>query len=320
MEVSFIPIDDSFKERRTIRNFEAPVKIGRHVESGEPAKDKLRFVSKVVSRQHAVLFFADGKVYIQDTKSSSGTFLNGRRLSPQGEQSENYELKEGDLIQLGEDCEVNGTIHKRVGMRMSLGSCALDHHRPGNINERSEELKQKPKPERLAQPMLPRYTVRSRPDLNEEFARIWGYLTQDIQDPIYLLKSVNPKRTSSLSPQPISPPKSALSMSSVSLNTTTRQMQPSGQIPSPGGKFSIHGSKSPFTHHTIEESQTSNRFRTHGQPTHSARSRTASPNSADSSAFQPRVGTDFSITPHPPPPNVSASDSPRLSDHKIHSE
>ena len=48
------------------------------------------------------------QVYLRDTKSSSGTFVNGKRLSPMGVESEKVELKEGDQISLGEDCEVDG--------------------------------------------------------------------------------------------------------------------------------------------------------------------------------------------------------------------
>ncbi|OUM61728.1 hypothetical protein PIROE2DRAFT_44935, partial [Piromyces sp. E2] len=48
--------------------------------------------------------------YIKDTGSSSGTFLNGKRLSPQGQESTFFELNNGDVIKLGEDCQVNKGI------------------------------------------------------------------------------------------------------------------------------------------------------------------------------------------------------------------
>lgn len=34
-----------------------------------------------VSREHAIIWYDDGVYYVQDDVSSSGTFLNGRRLS-----------------------------------------------------------------------------------------------------------------------------------------------------------------------------------------------------------------------------------------------
>ncbi|KAJ3198847.1 hypothetical protein HDU82_000969 [Entophlyctis luteolus] len=61
------------------------------------------FKSKVVSRSHAEMWLRDGQVYLKDTGSSSGTFLNKMRLSPSGKLSRPYPLKDGDVIQLGID-------------------------------------------------------------------------------------------------------------------------------------------------------------------------------------------------------------------------
>ena len=74
-----------------------PVIIGRH-------KTYIAFQSKVVSRQHAELWCdLSGRLFLRDTKSSSGTFVNRTRLSPPGVFSRPYELKEGDWIQFGID-------------------------------------------------------------------------------------------------------------------------------------------------------------------------------------------------------------------------
>jgi hypothetical protein len=48
-----------------------------------------------VSRQHARFESNNGVVYLEDRKSSNGTFLNGRRLT------EAIELREGDEIDVG---------------------------------------------------------------------------------------------------------------------------------------------------------------------------------------------------------------------------
>ncbi|KAJ3176232.1 hypothetical protein HDU87_005447 [Geranomyces variabilis] len=61
------------------------------------------FNSKVVSRCHAEIWTRDGQVYLRDTASSSGTFLNRMRLSPSGKESRPYPLKSGDVVQLGLD-------------------------------------------------------------------------------------------------------------------------------------------------------------------------------------------------------------------------
>jgi pSer/pThr/pTyr-binding forkhead associated (FHA) protein len=38
------------------------------------------------------------KIFIKDVKSSNGTFINGDRLSPEGLESDPYELKSDDIV------------------------------------------------------------------------------------------------------------------------------------------------------------------------------------------------------------------------------
>lgn len=88
--------------------------------------NKLAFKSKVVSRAHAEIWCEAGtpqpKFYIKDTKSSSGTFLNHIRLSPANTESKPFQLKDGDILQLGVDYQ-GGTedIYKSVKIRLELG-------------------------------------------------------------------------------------------------------------------------------------------------------------------------------------------------------
>ncbi|KAH8823604.1 hypothetical protein DL96DRAFT_1615022 [Flagelloscypha sp. PMI_526] len=91
--------------------------------------NKLAFKSKVVSRNHAELSVSapssddrEVKFYVRDTKSSSGTFLNHLRLSPAGQESRKFELRDGDLLQLGVDYQ-GGTedIYKSVKIRVEVG-------------------------------------------------------------------------------------------------------------------------------------------------------------------------------------------------------
>ena len=51
----------------------------------------------------AVLF----QFYLQDTKSSNGTYLNGNRLGKSNEDSAPFELTSGDIIQFGVDVTEN---------------------------------------------------------------------------------------------------------------------------------------------------------------------------------------------------------------------
>jgi pSer/pThr/pTyr-binding forkhead associated (FHA) protein len=62
------------------------IKFGRPIRGAEEDKsDSLAwFKSKVVSRNHAECWMKNGVVYVKDSGSSSGTFLNGMRLSPGG--------------------------------------------------------------------------------------------------------------------------------------------------------------------------------------------------------------------------------------------
>ncbi|KAG2050401.1 hypothetical protein BDR06DRAFT_891674, partial [Suillus hirtellus] len=67
----------------------------------------------------------NGKIYIKDTKSSSGTFLNHIHLSPAGSESTSYQLKDSDIVQLsinyqgGQD-DIYKSIKIQVKIRHSL--------------------------------------------------------------------------------------------------------------------------------------------------------------------------------------------------------
>ncbi|RME07683.1 MAG: FHA domain-containing protein [Anaerolineae bacterium] len=50
-----------------------------------------------VSRMHAMIRLAEGRIYIKDLASSNGTRLNGKYLSPHAE----HTLKHGDVLTLG---------------------------------------------------------------------------------------------------------------------------------------------------------------------------------------------------------------------------
>ena len=55
--------------------------------------------------QTHVYMYMHTQFFIQDTKSSNGTFVNDRRLSRSGEESPPYELKSGDMVQFGVNVE-----------------------------------------------------------------------------------------------------------------------------------------------------------------------------------------------------------------------
>nr|KAJ3422555.1 hypothetical protein HK105_007537 [Polyrhizophydium stewartii] len=97
LPLTIIPLFGSFEGQRLITlPADVPLVIGRLIDPNE------------------------SYVYIQDIKSSSGTFLNDERLSQQGVESQLFQLHSGDIVRLGEDCEVNGVMHQSVCMKVII--------------------------------------------------------------------------------------------------------------------------------------------------------------------------------------------------------
>ena len=84
-----------------------PVKIGRSVARAKATSTNAIFDCKVLSRNHAILWYDAGKFYLQDTKSSNGTFVNNNRLSSSGQESSAREVCSGDIVQFGVDVVEN---------------------------------------------------------------------------------------------------------------------------------------------------------------------------------------------------------------------
>ncbi|XP_054906100.1 sarcolemma associated protein a isoform X6 [Poeciliopsis prolifica] len=101
------PNSHPFQERHVY--LDEPVKIGRSVARCRPAQNNGTFDCKVLSRNHALVWFdhKTGKFYLQDTKSSNGTFINSQRLSRGSEESPPCEVLSGDIIQFGVDVTEN---------------------------------------------------------------------------------------------------------------------------------------------------------------------------------------------------------------------
>lgn len=114
-----------FEERKI--SLDKPCKIGRSVAKVRPEPNNAIFDCKVLSRNHALLWEENGKYYLQDTKSSNGTFLNGNRLGKSNEDSSPFELNSGDIIQFGVDVTENTkkVTHGCITVEVKL------YHRPG---------------------------------------------------------------------------------------------------------------------------------------------------------------------------------------------
>ncbi|KAK8076509.1 FHA domain-containing protein [Apiospora phragmitis] len=121
--LSFTPVS------RTLPTGKEIIKVGRYSErenhapvpSNAPSSAPVGFKSKVVSRRHCEFWFENGKWYIKDVKSSSGTFLNHIRLSPPGTESKPFSINDGDIVQLGIDFRGGEEmIFRCVKMRIEL--------------------------------------------------------------------------------------------------------------------------------------------------------------------------------------------------------
>ncbi|KAL6885276.1 hypothetical protein HDV57DRAFT_421090 [Trichoderma longibrachiatum] len=123
--LSFPPIS------RTLSNGTEVIRVGRYSErdtqalAGAPGHSAsgapVGFKSKVVSRRHCEFWYEDGKWYIKDVKSSSGTFLNHIRLSPPSQESKAFPVNDGDIVQLGIDFKGGEEmIFRCVKMRLEL--------------------------------------------------------------------------------------------------------------------------------------------------------------------------------------------------------
>jgi pSer/pThr/pTyr-binding forkhead associated (FHA) protein len=97
--------------QRTLPDESQIIRVGRYSErdnipevpANVPSAAAVGFKSKVVSRKHCELWCKDGNWFIKDVKSSSGTFLNHIRLSQPNIESKPFQIKDGDIIQLGID-------------------------------------------------------------------------------------------------------------------------------------------------------------------------------------------------------------------------
>lgn len=99
------PNSHPFQDR--VLQLDQPVKVGRSVARARPINNNAIFDCKVLSRNHALLWYENGKFFLQDTKSSNGTFVNNQRLSKGSEESPPREVCSGDILQFGVDVMEN---------------------------------------------------------------------------------------------------------------------------------------------------------------------------------------------------------------------
>jgi len=144
------PLNGTFEEKvLLVPLYPDLIKISRQINvKAIPLPANGYFDSKVLSRQHAEVW-ADhnGKIWIRDTKSSNGTFVNGQRLSVEHMESDPHELREQDVLELGVDVvgeDQTIVVHHKVAARVEyagpvktqLGDEGLmDYNVPGKLSK-----------------------------------------------------------------------------------------------------------------------------------------------------------------------------------------
>ncbi|KAJ7599085.1 SMAD/FHA domain-containing protein [Mycena floridula] len=101
------------------------VDVGRECDDKIPGIENGYFTSKSMSRLHAQIWEDDSKVFIKDTRSFNGTFVNGDRLSGKQCESEPRELKTDDIIQFCTDILADDQVtvnHPKIVVRVEIVS------------------------------------------------------------------------------------------------------------------------------------------------------------------------------------------------------
>ncbi|KAJ7625482.1 hypothetical protein FB45DRAFT_921552 [Roridomyces roridus] len=134
-----LPLDDSFYPPKRIPLAHGRVRIGRQLnQKTAPAEGNGVFESRVLSRQHAEAWVEGDRILIRDVKSSNGTFVNGERLSVEGQESEPYELRSDDILEFGIDIigEQGEVVHRKVAARVTCGLTPADAQRAIRAEQR----------------------------------------------------------------------------------------------------------------------------------------------------------------------------------------
>ncbi len=112
---------------RSVALFEGEITLGRSRGCGIVLADPC------ISRVHALLAVRSGRVYLQDLRSSNGTFIDGERSA--GEQ----EIREGDRISIG-----NYVLMLHLGPPIDLPSGDSGVDPEGNESGATREMEAEP--------------------------------------------------------------------------------------------------------------------------------------------------------------------------------
>lgn len=83
-------------------SLKSPAHLGRAADPLVPNSYALP-TSQVISRSHIQFSEKNGIIYVSDSGSHTGTWLNGKRLAESGIPSAEFEVKDGDIVRMGAD-------------------------------------------------------------------------------------------------------------------------------------------------------------------------------------------------------------------------
>lgn len=114
----FVSLNETFdKKTLTIPQYPQVLKLGRPNNAQKsPSMYNGYFDSRVISREHAELYWKNGKVYLKDCRSANGTFINGQKIVDE------VELHKADSVDLGIDIdnETNNKnqLHRKISCKV----------------------------------------------------------------------------------------------------------------------------------------------------------------------------------------------------------
>ncbi|HDT11682.1 MAG TPA: FHA domain-containing protein [bacterium] len=91
---------------------EFSVRDGQKLSIGRDISSDVAIVDSKVSRHHAVITCKKGKVFIEDSNSTNGTFINEERINPETP----FELSEGMEISIGDSTIIMGNAKEGKGV------------------------------------------------------------------------------------------------------------------------------------------------------------------------------------------------------------
>ncbi|KAJ3156696.1 hypothetical protein HDU86_003920 [Geranomyces michiganensis] len=292
-------------------NLEYETPIGRLLDKDQPVLTNLKFASKVVSRQHGAM---------------GGTFLNAKRLSAQGQASAKVEVHDGDVIRLGEDCEVGGVIHQSVVLKVIFGRAILRDRL--SSRDSSQDISRMENAENAQEAYVDFSTnPQVQAAVDAEFNIIWNSLTSGLDHPLKRLRDISRAKTASGQPDPSEARATITAHQQAHLQAlgNYNQRAPSGVpgVGSTGGAGSGGGgggSRRPSITRTdtaIPENEEVMTFESRHRSlsfTSLSSASTANVGGRSSAIYSAGIAPSTSTTHHPPLPLVSAPDGPARAD------